>query len=251
LVGQGLHQRVLAELGPAIAGGEHPPGTVLRLDELTERFGVSRTVVREVVRVLESMQLVESRRRVGVLVRPRDDWNPYDPLVIRWRLAGADRIDQLRSLNELRCAIEPVAAGLAAERATPGQCGELVGLAIELTRTARAADLRSFLGHDVAFHTVVLTASGNEMFARLADVVREVLTGRTEQRLMPARPADYAVRLHTRVAEAISCHDAPSAERAMREIVTGALAEMAPLFAAESAAAGADAVPGPRGVAGN
>lgn len=230
MASQGLHQRVLAELGPAIAAGAHPAGAVLRLEELADRYGVSRTVVREAVRVLESMQLVESRRRVGVLVRPKADWNPYDPLIIRWRLAGADRLDQLRTLTELRCAIEPTAAGLAAARATPRQCGELTGLAVHLTSTARAGDLTAFLGHDVAFHQLVLAASGNEMFARLGDVVGEVLAGRTEHQLMPDHPEPYAVRLHTQVAEAIECRDAAAAEQAMRQIVTGALAEMAPLF---------------------
>jgi DNA-binding FadR family transcriptional regulator len=230
LAGQGLHHRVLAELGPAIAAGTHAAGAVLRLEELADRYGVSRTVVREAVRVLESMQLVETRRHVGVLVRPKADWNPYDPLIIRWRLAGADRMDQLRSLTELRCAIEPAAAGLAAGRATPAQCGDLTGLAIQLASTARAGDLHTFLTHDAAFHQLVLAASGNEMFARLGDVVSEVLAGRTEHQLMPDHPRPYAVRLHTRVAELIGCRDAPGAEHAMREIVTGALAEMSPLL---------------------
>lgn len=117
--GQGLHSHVLDTLGLAITAGEHPPGSVLRTDEIADRFDASRTVVREVVRVLESMQLVESRRRVGVTVRPAEEWNVYDPRVIRWRLAGADRPRQLRSLTVLRSAIEPVAAGLAAARATP------------------------------------------------------------------------------------------------------------------------------------
>lgn len=85
---QGLPGRLLAELGPAIASGELPEGTVLRAEELEERFGVSRTVVREAVRILEGMRLVASRRRVGITVQPRSDWDVFDPLVIRWRLAA-------------------------------------------------------------------------------------------------------------------------------------------------------------------
>ena len=120
--GRGLHGHVLETLGPAITAGEYPPGSVLRTDELAQRFEVSRSVMREAVRVLESMHLVESRRRVGVTVRPKSEWNVYDPQVIRWRLAGADRPQQLRSLTVLRSAIEPVAAGLAATSATAEQC---------------------------------------------------------------------------------------------------------------------------------
>ncbi|GDY33108.1 FadR/GntR family transcriptional regulator [Gandjariella thermophila] len=230
MTAQGLYGRVLATLGPEIASGEHASGTVLRIEALEERFGVSRTVIREAVRVLESMRLVVSRRRVGVTVRPKTEWNLYDPLVIRWRLAGPDRPNQLRSLTELRLAVEPVAAAFAAQRATPDQCGELTGLAIQLAATARARDLEAFLGHDIAFHRLVLEASGNEMYARLADVVAEVLAGRTHHHLMPAEPAPTAVRLHAQVAEAVQCGDARRAEECMREIVTGAGAEMRALL---------------------
>ena len=85
---QGLHGRLLADLGPAIASGGIPEGAVLRMEELEARYGVSRTVVREAVRVLEAMRLVASRRRVGITVQPKSGWDVFDPLVIRWRLAG-------------------------------------------------------------------------------------------------------------------------------------------------------------------
>ncbi|MDH6136506.1 DNA-binding FadR family transcriptional regulator [Kitasatospora sp. MAA4] len=223
---QGLPGRLLAELGPAIASGELPEGAVLRIEELEARFGVSRTVVRDAVRVLESMRLVESRRRVGITVQPKADWDVFDPLVIRWRLAGADRAAQLRSLGSLRAAVEPAAAGLAARHATPDHCRELSALAVELTVTARASDLSAFLRHDIAFHATVLRASGNEMFAHLGDTVGAVLTGRTEHDLMPHQPKPYAVQLHREVAEAICAGDPEGAERAMRTIVLGALEEL-------------------------
>lgn len=223
---QGLYGQVLAELGPAIASGKYPPGMVLRIEELEARFGVSRTVVREAVRVLESMRLVGSRRRVGVTVLPREEWSLFDPVLIRWRLADRDRPNQLRSLTELRSAVEPVAARLAAQRVTPEQCGQLTGLAIGLATAAKARDLTTFLEHDIAFHRLVLAASGNEMFARLHDTVAEVLAGRTEHHLMPAEPEPSAVRWHAEVANAIQCGDADRAEESMRRIVLGALHEM-------------------------
>src|SRR5437879_13022417 len=71
--GGGLHSRVLAELGPAIASGAHPPGTVLRIDELEIRYGVSRTVVREAGRVLAAMHLVAWRRRAGGTARRAEE----------------------------------------------------------------------------------------------------------------------------------------------------------------------------------
>ncbi|MFI9121911.1 FadR/GntR family transcriptional regulator [Streptomyces bikiniensis] len=223
---QGLHSHVLAALGLAITAGEYPPGTVLRTDELAQRFDVSRTVVREVVRVLESMHLVESRRRVGVTVLPTASWNVYDPQVIRWRLAGADRPRQLRSLTVLRSAVEPVAAGLAAENATPEQCRELTEQALGMVATSRGRRLEEYLVHDIAFHRVVLNASGNEMFARLGDVVAEVLTGRTHHHVMFEDPDPAAVTLHVQVAEAVRERDGARAEELTRQIAVGALQEL-------------------------
>ncbi|MES4901167.1 MULTISPECIES: FCD domain-containing protein [unclassified Streptomyces] len=224
--GRGQHARVLASLGPAITSGDYPPGTVLRTDELEKRFDVSRTVVREVVRVLESMHLVESRRRVGVTVRPAEEWDVFDPQVIRWRLAGSDRPRQLRSLTALRSAIEPAAAALAAEHATPEQCAELTEHALNMVATSRGQQLPAYLVHDIAFHRVILKASGNEMFARLGDVVAEVLTGRTEHQVMFTDPDPEAVTLHVRVAEAVRARDAALAEAYTREITVGALREL-------------------------
>ncbi|MCQ9133472.1 FadR/GntR family transcriptional regulator [Streptomyces hilarionis] len=224
--GRGLHGRVLDALGPAITAGEYPPGSVLRTDELAQRFDVSRSVMREAVRVLESMHLVESRRRVGVTVRPRAEWNVYDPQVIRWRLAGADRPHQLRSLTVLRSAVEPVAAGLAATHATAEQCAELTRCALGMVATSRGRRLQEYLVHDVAFHRVVLAASGNEMFARLGDVVAEVLAGRTHHEVMFEDPDPAAVTLHVQLAEAVREGDPMRAERLTREITVGALQEL-------------------------
>jgi DNA-binding FadR family transcriptional regulator len=133
-------------------------------------------------------------------------------------------------LTELRSAVEPSAARYAALRATPEEKGSLRALASRLASTAKAQDLDTFLGHDIDFHGLVLTASRNPMFAQLAAVVAEVLTGRTEHGLMPAEPQPEAVALHHEVAVAIGDGDADRAERAMRGIVVQARDEMNSLF---------------------
>jgi DNA-binding FadR family transcriptional regulator len=221
---------MLDSLGMAIASGALPPGTVLRSEELQERFGASRTVTREVVRALEAMRLTSSKRRVGVTVRDAGEWNHYDPRLIRWQLDGDAREDVLRKLTELRAAVEPSAARYAALRATPEQRGRLTALASRLTSTARSRDLQTFLGHDIDFHHLVLTASGNPMFAQLSEVIAEVLTGRTGHGLMPPEPQPEAVALHAQVAAAIGTGQAERAERAMRDIVVQAREEMSELF---------------------
>ena len=224
--GRGLHGHVLDSLGPAITAGEYPPGSVLRTEELAQGFDVSRSVMREAVRVLESMRLVESRRRVGVTVQPKSAWNVYDPQVIRWRLAGADRPHQLRSLTVLRSAIEPVAAGLAARHASAEQCAELTECALGMVAHSRGHKLEGYLVHDKAFHRVILTASGNEMFAPLGDVVAEGLAGRTHPQGVCADPHPAAVTLHVQVAEAVREGDAARAEELTRQITVGALQEL-------------------------
>ncbi len=218
----GLHADLLDRLGHLLAAGDLPPGAVLRAEELEARYGVSRTVVREAVRVLESMGMVRSRRRVGVVVADHAAWNVFDPMVIRWRLAGSGRDAQLRSLSELRAGFEPTAAGLAAQRATPAQCGLLTGAVMDMAVHGRAGDLEAYLAADVVFHRTLLEATGNEMLAALADVVAEVLTGRTHHGLMPATPNPEAIRLHADVAQAIQSGDAPAARRAMDAIIAEA-----------------------------
>ncbi|GAA4724025.1 FCD domain-containing protein [Pedococcus ginsenosidimutans] len=219
---RGLHASVLDALGQEIVSGANPVGSVVRIDQLDLRFGVSRSVVREAVRVLASMGLVETRRRLGVRVRPRSQWNVFDPRVIRWRLDGPDREDQLVSLGELRRGFEPVAAELAAARATPEQCGAMVGAVMQMTVHAKAGDLEAYLEADKVFHATMLEASGNEMLAALSTVVAEVLAGRTHHDLMPARPNPVAIRLHGDVAQAIGSGDGPGAAAAMTAIIAEA-----------------------------
>src|SRR5664279_5218512 len=105
-----LHESVVQRWGWDIVSGALPPGTRIVADAAAVQLGVSRTVVREAVRVLESMGLITVRRRVGITVLPAGHWNPFDPNIIRWRLAGPDRLGQLQSLSELRSAVEPLAA---------------------------------------------------------------------------------------------------------------------------------------------
>ncbi|MFQ6172798.1 FadR/GntR family transcriptional regulator [Oryzobacter sp. R7] len=218
------HGEVLDVLGAEIVSGAVPEGSVLRIDRLDERFGVSRSVVREAVRVLSSMGLVETRRRVGVLVRPRAQWHVFDPRIIRWRLDSPGREEQLLSLGELRQGFEPVAAGLAAGRATREQCARMAAAVMEMQVHAKARDLEAYLEADQDFHATMLEASGNEMLAALAGVVGEVLAGRTHHDLMPSRPNPEAIRLHSEVAQAIGAGDAAAATAAMAAIIDEASA---------------------------
>lgn len=221
-----LHSSVLDQLGVLITSGHLPAGEVLRIEQLESRFGVSRSVIRETIRVLESMGMVVSRRRVGITVAPSASWNVFDPQIITWRLVGAGRDQQLRSLSELRRGMEPVAAGLAARRATPEQCGTLTGAVMDMAVHGRSGDLEAYLAADILFHRTLLEASGNEMLSALSGMVAAVLTGRTHHHLMPSTPEPAAIRWHADVAQAVRAGDAAVAERVMRDIVEEATAAM-------------------------
>jgi DNA-binding FadR family transcriptional regulator len=241
-----LHRGVLERLGTDIVTGAYPPGHVLTLEQVCIAHAVSRTVAREVVQVLQSMGLVESRRRTGVTVRPADRWNVFDPSVIRWRLAGPERASQLRQLTELRAAIEPLASASAASHAGPRQRRRLVELAGLLKDTGGRGDLETFLDHDVEFHRVLLEGSGNDMFAGLSDVVEAVLRGRTHHHLMPPQPKPEARRLHAVVADAVAAGEPEVAQAAMTAILAEVVGEVARLGAPPTPARAATPVRGAR-----
>lgn len=226
----GLHAQTLDRIGTAIAGGELPAGSVLYIEDLVERYAVSRSVVREALRVLASMGLVESRRRVGTQIRPPEHWNVFDPQVIRWRLASDNRVEQLRSITELRTAVEPEAARLAAARASHAQASHLVTLAAQMWAAGKQGDEDEFLRLDIEFHRGVLQASGNDMFLKLNELVAEVLAGRHHYGLMPHHPDDSALQLHVDVASSVQRADGTAARTAMVSIMEQAIDEMSSIW---------------------
>ncbi|TDD19961.1 FadR family transcriptional regulator [Nonomuraea diastatica] len=213
-------------IGGSLAAGELRAGEVLRLEDVQERYAVSRTVAREAVRVLESKRVVTSRPRIGVTVRPMSAWNLYDPQVIRWRLASPGRAAQLRELAELRAAVEPAAAALAAGLAGQGVRQELIAHAQALTSAARDGDSEGLVAADAAFHRVLLAASGNGMFAQLAEVTEELLKARRDLLLLPERLDTAAVSWHLDVAEAVAAGRRAEAAEAVRSIVESARDEV-------------------------
>ena len=228
-----LHANLLDALGAEIVSGRLPAGHVLTLEGVGALHGVSRSVAREAIRVLESMGMVESRRRVGITIQPADKWNVFDPRLIRWRLDAGDRAAQLLSLSELRRGFEPAAAALAARRADPHQCRIMAAAVSDMVVHGRSGDLDSYLLADKIFHRTLLEASGNEMLRALNDVVAEVLTGRTHHGMMPEQPNTAAIALHDEVARAIRMRDEHAAEKAMRAIIDEAATAVAQEFSGD------------------
>lgn len=220
-----LHDKLLAEWGKGIIAGDIKPGA--RLPQPSAELGTpSRTVTREVTRVLESMGLVSVKRKAGATVNAKAAWNPYDPRIIRWRLNSADRHAALHELSQLRAAVEPVAAQLAAKYATPQDWAALTQAIMDMVAYSSNATGREYLQADVLFHRTLLSASGNPMFAALDDIVVATLSGRTEHQLMPQVANADALRLHTDVAAFIRKGDGAAARKAMEDIVNESDAAM-------------------------
>lgn len=138
-----LYERICTTLAVEILDGDWPEKTALTLEEIQHRFGISRTVAREVAKLLEAVNAVTVRRRVGLVPNPVQQWDALNTQVIQWKLASTHRKQQLLDLTELRLAIEPAAAASAAQVA-PAQVRALMPvLAAQLRRTGEAGELES------------------------------------------------------------------------------------------------------------
>ena len=166
----------------------------------------SRALAREALQALQHKGMVTLKARVGATVQPVQEWNVFDPDVIRWRLDAAPRFP-MRSLAELRRAVEPEAASLAAQRASGDVCRDLVSLAVELKSLADDdqfdkmngdgdACREAFRAVDAQLHRTILSGSGNELFGALAGPVEEALNYRiTKQWEGAQRERDWTQRL--------------------------------------------------------
>jgi DNA-binding FadR family transcriptional regulator len=228
-----LHGGLLDALGAEVVSGRLPAGHVPTLEGISPQQGVSRSVTREAVRVLESMGIVESRRRVGITIRSADKGNVFDPQLIRWRLDAGDLAAQLISLSELRRGFEPAAGALAARRADPYQCRTMAAAVSDMVVHGRSGYLDAYLLADKNFHRTMLEASGIEMSRALSDVVAVVLAGRTHHGMMPERPNTAAIALHDEVAPAIRMRDEDAAENTMRAIIDEAATAVSDEFSVQ------------------
>lgn len=216
---QPRHVSVLNALGSDIVAGHLPPGTMVTLEQLQERYNVSRGLVRECMRILEGMGMLRSQRRTGLTIQPPEHWDAYDSRIIRWRLEGPEREVQLQVLTELRLGLEPVASRLAALRATDTERDELREVTAMLRAYGEVGRHDRHLQLDLNFHGLILTASHNPMYAAMVPVVQEVLAARRRQQHIEKAAVMAALERHERVARAILERDEYEAEIAMHELL--------------------------------
>lgn len=223
-----VHGEIVRQLGAMILGGRFPPGEALpREDLLAVEFAVSRTSLREAVKVLSAKGLLEARPRTGVRVRPRGDWNLLDPAVLSWHPDLTGDRDLMRSLVETRRVIEPPAAGMAATRASAAELARIEAACLGI-EAAYPADPLAGIDADVAFHRAVIDASANIVLARLAGAIEAALRAvfAATSRMMDAE----GVAAHREVLERIRLRDAPGATDAMHRLIDIAAADLDPLL---------------------
>lgn len=170
--GRNLTYDLRETLGRAIVGGAFADGFPTE-SELSRAHGLSRSVTREAVKMLSAKGLLSARPRVGTVVEPSDRWNLLDPDVLRWLLERQFSLDLLREFSELRLAIEPTAAALAAQfPGSPAIAAIEDGFA---RMEAAAAGEDDVLEADIQFHIAILQATQNPFFRQFEELVRTAL----------------------------------------------------------------------------
>lgn len=210
-----LHSQVVDQLGRRIVGGSTAPGEALPTEsELALELGVSRTVIREAMRVLAEKGVVSARPKIGTTVRPRESWRLNDPELLRWLFEEGIDPELHRDLLEIRRIIEPAAAALAAERGTEEEFKE-IGQWLDIASEAPPQSQERNEA-DLGAHGAILGATHNEVLQALLGTLQ---AGMIASRDLTSRIPSNEIPLHRRVHDAMVARDSRAAEEAMRELL--------------------------------
>ena len=187
--------------------------------EFAERLGVSRTVVREAVRILVTKGLLETRHGIGTTVRELNHEQISKPLTLFLRTSG--REITIEHLHQVRSMLEVVSAGLAAELSSPADVADLQTICAEMR--AAEHDNSRFAAKDAEFHRRLSVATQNPLITLLLDSMNELMV---EIRHIVGNQQGLYERVmegHTRIAEAVAAKDPEKARTAMRDHLAMAL----------------------------
>jgi DNA-binding FadR family transcriptional regulator len=218
---RGLHGELVHDIGVRIIRGELKPGDPV-MTELDEQE-VSRTVVREAVKVLAAKGLITARPKTGTQVRDRRFWNVLDPDVLSWRLEADPGDDFYVDVFETRRLIEPAVAGLAATRATAEEVASLEE-AYAAMEASVGKDLDAYIAADVRFHETILEGCHNELLTHLGSTLRGVFRA-TFTRTQGV--AEHTLPMHLAVLEGIRANEPRATEAAMRGLIETTAAYLA------------------------
>jgi DNA-binding FadR family transcriptional regulator len=213
-----IHGRIAHEIGQQILRGDLAPGEVLPNEtDLGVGFGVSRTVLREAIKVLAAKGLVESRTKIGTRVKARDQWNMLDPDVLSWSLASHDAEEYALAVSEMRRVLEPAGAALAAQRATAEQIGRIRATYEAMEAAGRNAEEST--EHDLRFHLSILEATNNPFLVSMGHVIESAIAFNIKLSLQFPNLRVQSVPLHRMVLERIEKGDPRGAQAAMVKLL--------------------------------
>ncbi|MET1113163.1 MAG: FCD domain-containing protein [Allosphingosinicella sp.] len=219
--GRNLTFSMLEALGRDIVTGVYESRRFPTEAELAAHHAVSRSVTREAVKMLTAKGLLTARPRKGTTVQPSSSWNLFDTDVLRWLLERKFSLLLLRQFSELRIAIEPEAAALAAREA---DAAAIAGIRRGYERMEAAeASGEDTLEADIAFHIAMLNASANPFYMQFRDVVATAL--RTSIRFTNRfKGRTASLPAHHKVLAAIEAGDGGGARAAMSAIIADVMA---------------------------
>jgi GntR family transcriptional regulator, galactonate operon transcriptional repressor len=212
---QRLSEALVSDLVHRVVAGEFPVGRSLPTEPaLCEAYGVSRTVVREAMKALEANGLVEVRQGLGTTVRPRSEWDLLDSEVLAAMVDCDESLIVLDELVEIRCGLESEMAAKAASRLTPEYAARLAGCLARLRESVESpADFRAA---DLAFHDVVIQASGAQMARAIVKMVNAEAFSNPRYVILPSRAeCDESNLGHQEIHDALLAADADRASAAM------------------------------------
>lgn len=213
-----LSRQVMDAIGQRIAAGELLPGETLPNEsDLAASFDVSRTVIREAIKILADKKLVEVRTRVGTRVRPAREWDLLDGDVLRWQYESGPTRAFLQNVVEVRRSIEVTAAEMAARRATDEDIARIKACYERLA--ASLDDDRAYIEADLTFHESIFHACHNELLEQLAITLRLALQSSRKITVQVPGGSYEALPLHYAVVEAIVNHDVQAAHAATHKLI--------------------------------
>lgn len=224
VMGRNLTYGMLDMLGKAIVTGHYDDRSFPTEAELAKQYDVSRSVVREAVKMLGAKGLLTARPRKGTTIQSTEYWNLFDIDVLRWLLDRKFSLKVLRQFSELREAIEPAAAALAASAHDADGLAAIVAGFARMEAAERDED--EPLEADIAFHIAILQASANPFYAQFRDVVSTAL--RTSIRFTNRfKGRTASLPQHKAVLDAIRDRQPEKAKAAMLVLIADVMALIA------------------------
>jgi DNA-binding FadR family transcriptional regulator len=212
-----LHDRLTRQIALGIMRGSIGQGELSTEGDLCDHFQVSRTILRECVKVLAAKKLIELRPKTGMLVRPRSEWNLVDSDLLGWLCeAGVDQ-RFIQDLCDVRLIVEPAAAELAAIRATEEEIGDILKWynLIETNVDNQAARLDA----DRNFHATIFAACHNVFLEQMNATVGMALRATQQIGVHLPEVTAESVLAHKKVAECIVTRDSDAAREAMVRLI--------------------------------